>query len=195
MQKPALRQIYKQKRSRLSAAEITEMENRMLHHFMQHQWPPVKELFTYIPITGKNEPDPFPFTRYIQSCSFMQTGAACRISAPVISNKETNDMQAVYIDETTNYQPGIFGTTEPDSHIVVPPQQIDMILVPLLAFDVSGNRIGYGKGYYDRFMARCRSNTIRAGLSFFPPEPAIESTPGFDVPLTHCITPAQIYVF
>ena len=44
--------------------------------------------------------------------------------------------------------------------------QIDVVFVPLLIFDKQGHRIGYGKGYYDRFLSKCKKDTIKVGLAW-----------------------------
>ena len=64
----------------------------------------------------------------------------------------------------------------------------------MLAYDRIGNRVGYGKGYYDRFLTKCEAKTILIGLSFFTPEEVItpEAT---DIPLNFCVTPHNIYTF
>jgi 5-formyltetrahydrofolate cyclo-ligase len=68
-------------------------------------------------------------------------------------------------------------------------------LVPLIGFDPNGHRIGYGKGYYDRYFARLDQPVKRIGISYFEPIANIEDTHQFDVPLSHCITPWNIYEF
>ena len=73
-------------------------------------------------------------------------------------------------------------------------KKLDVIFVPLLAYDEKGNRIGYGKGFYDRFLANCKPDTLFVGLSFFPPEKNI-SVEETDVPLHYCITPEKILSF
>jgi 5-formyltetrahydrofolate cyclo-ligase len=70
-----------------------------------------------------------------------------------------------------------------------------MVLIPLLAFDQTGQRVGYGKGYYDRFLANCRPDCIKTGLSFFPAEDKITDTNTFDIAMDFCITPDKIYEF
>ena len=83
---------------------------------------------------------------------------------------------------------------EPVSGIKIIPSQLDVIFIPLLAYDRIGNRVGYGKGYYDRFLTKCEAKTILIGLSFFTPEEVItpEAT---DIPLNFCVTPHNIYTF
>ena len=84
---------------------------------------------------------------------------------------------------------------EPAGGKPVSEDQIDVVIVPLLVFDEKGNRVGYGKGFYDRFLSRCREDVIKIGLSFFDAEKRIDDTDEFDIPLTYCITPGKIYEF
>ena len=81
---------------------------------------------------------------------------------------------------------------EPASRELVPTDVIDVVLVPLLCFDRRGHRVGYGKGYYDRFLASCRGNCQKIGLSYFPPVDEIEDTTSHDVRLDSCITPDEV---
>jgi len=64
-----------------------------------------------------------------------------------------------------------------------------------LAFDEKGNRIGYGKGFYDRFLNECKKDVIKVGLSFFEATTTIEDTNANDIPLDFCVTPEKIYRF
>ena len=71
----------------------------------------------------------------------------------------------------------------------------DLIVAPLLAFDKSKNRLGYGKGYYDRFLKLTNNSTLKIGLSFFDPITKIQDIDDNDVKLDYCITPKQVYKF
>ncbi len=70
-----------------------------------------------------------------------------------------------------------------------------MIFVPLLAIDKKGFRIGYGKGFYDKWLAHCRQDCIKVGFSYFEPIDRIDGLHEFDLPLDICITPHNVYVF
>jgi 5-formyltetrahydrofolate cyclo-ligase len=74
-------------------------------------------------------------------------------------------------------------------------EQLDVVLVPLLAFDLRGHRVGYGGGYYDRFLAECRPNCLKIGLSLFEPVELIDDIEGTDVLVDACITPERVFVF
>jgi 5-formyltetrahydrofolate cyclo-ligase len=70
-----------------------------------------------------------------------------------------------------------------------------VVFVPLLAFDTLGNRVGYGKGFYDQFLSECQPETIKIGLSFFEAENTITDVFEKDVRLDFCITPKKCYRF
>ena len=88
-----------------------------------------------------------------------------------------------------------YGIPEPLDGIEVPPAKIDVVFVPLLAFDTKGHRVGYGKGFYDRFLMECRADILKIGLSFFEPEEEDIDVNPTDVPLDFCVTPEKIYKF
>ena len=70
-----------------------------------------------------------------------------------------------------------------------------MVLVPLLCFDRSGHRVGYGKGYYDRFLRKCRADCKKIGLSMFDPVDEITDAGESDVRLDLVITPTATVSF
>ena len=88
-----------------------------------------------------------------------------------------------------------WGIPEPQSGIKINSNQIDVVFVPLLIFDLQGHRIGYGKGYYDRFLAKCRKETIKVGLSYFDPIEKIDDIQSHDIPIDFGITRDRIYEF
>jgi len=87
------------------------------------------------------------------------------------------------------------GIPEPQNGRVILPEEYTMVLVPLLCFDEKGYRVGYGKGFYDRYLKQMNSNTIKIGLSLFPPVKLITDTSDWDVQLDYCITPEKIFKF
>ena len=65
------------------------------------------------------------------------------------------------------FQPGPFGIPEPAvSTAILSPEDIDCVMVPGIAFDRRGTRLGFGKGYYDRFLCRIPATTHVCGLAF-----------------------------
>jgi 5-formyltetrahydrofolate cyclo-ligase len=88
-----------------------------------------------------------------------------------------------------------FGIPEPLSGIEIIPQQIEVVFVPLLIFDLQGHRVGYGKGYYDRFLRKCPRKTLKVGLSFFDPISKIEDIDNSDIALDYALTPRETFIF
>ena len=87
------------------------------------------------------------------------------------------------------------GVSEPISGIEIKPVQLEVVFIPMLSFDKSGHRVGYGGGYYDRLLKKCSRNCIKIGLSFFDPEDRIEDITQSDIKMNHCITPSKTYTF
>ena len=104
-------------------------------------------------------------------------------------------MEAILTTDDTTFIQKENNLFEPDAQTVIAPEQLDMIFVPLLIFDKAGYRAGFGKGFYDRYLACCRPDCIKIGFSYFEPVERLEDRHEFDVPLNLCITPEQVYVF
>ncbi len=106
----------------------------------------------------------------------------------------TPHMEHILLQDNTTLKLSNYGVPEPVSGIEIPPEKIEVIFIPLLAYDNKGNRLGYGKGFYDRFLSECKPAAIFIGLSFFEPEKTIpfEET---DIPLHYCITPKRVISF
>ena len=114
------------------------------------------------------------------------------IMIPKVENNK--EMSHILLQDNTALKLSNYGVPEPISGIEILPSKIDVVFVPLLAYDIKGNRLGYGKGFYDRFLEKCNSETIIIGLSLFEPEQEIPSE-NSDIPLNFCITPTKIYAF
>jgi 5-formyltetrahydrofolate cyclo-ligase len=111
------------------------------------------------------------------------------------SDFRTRKMTLFLLTDNTLIKKNEYNIPEPTDGIKVPSDQIDVVFVPLLAFDKKGNRVGYGKGFYDVFLSECKPNVIKIGLSFFGPEELIADIFETDVKLDYCITPDFIYSF
>ena len=106
----------------------------------------------------------------------------------------SGNLKHILLQENTVIALSGYRIPEPLTGIEIPSEQLDVIFVPLLTYDLQGNRIGYGKGFYDRFLATCRSDTLFIGLSFFEPEDKIIHE-SMDIPLHFCVTPRKIHQF
>ncbi|NER10187.1 5-formyltetrahydrofolate cyclo-ligase [Muriicola jejuensis] len=104
-------------------------------------------------------------------------------------------LQHFHLLKDTVLENNPWGIPEPVNGIPVPPLKIDVVFVPLLAFDRKGHRVGYGKGYYDRFLSECRKDCLKVGLSLFEAVEEISDTGKQDIPMNYCLTPERIYSF
>ncbi len=111
------------------------------------------------------------------------------------SDFSTREMTHYLLTDSTTIRTNTYGIPEPENGIEVPVEKIDVVFVPLLAYDKAGNRVGYGKGFYDRFLSKCSPDTVKIGVSFFGPETACEDVLESDIKLDYCITPDQVYRF
>ena len=109
------------------------------------------------------------------------------------SDFNTREMTHYLLTDNTKIKKNQYNIPEPIDGLEVPTHKIDVVFVPLLAFDKKGHRVGYGKGFYDKFLTDCKPKTIKIGLSFFEPEEKIEDVFENDVKLDYCITPKSIY--
>jgi 5-formyltetrahydrofolate cyclo-ligase len=108
------------------------------------------------------------------------------------SDFETRKMTHYLLTDNTKIKKNEYNIPEPIDGIEVPSHKMEVVFIPLLAYDTYGNRVGYGKGFYDKFLAECNPNTIKIGLSFFEPEELISDVNASDIQLNYCVTPNRI---
>ncbi len=173
----------------LSEAEMSKLDDLMLIQFQTIELPFLGSLLSYWPIEENHEPNTHLFTEFLKF-----RNPELKICYPV-SDFETRSMNAVATDIDTPFEKKMLNIYEPDEGMPTPAGEIDMVFVPLLAFDQNGYRTGYGKGFYDKYLIACRKDCIKAGFSYFEPVDSIDDRHDFDVPLDLCITPLNVYVF
>lgn len=188
MTKEALRKIYKQKRAEITAAEKSKLEDLVLIQFQRLDIFIPALIMTYAPIERMNEFDPQLITDY---CFFKNPEQV--LFYPVV-HPSAAEMVSIVVNDETEFEINKFGIPQPTAAMPMIPGEIEMIFVPLLTYDTTGHRVGYGKGYYDRFLKQC-TKAVKIGFSFFEPEPAIEGVNDDDVKLNHCISPYAVHSF
>lgn len=184
--KPSLRIKYKKLRDAISDDSIEEMSLQIANQALKLPIWNGAYYHLFLTISQKKEVNTDYLLHILQG----------KDKSVIISktNFKTGSMDHILLQENTPLKVSNYGIPEPISGIEVPPEQLDVVFVPLLGFDLIGHRVGYGKGFYDRFLQNCKPEAIFVGLSFFEPEQKIffEDT---DIPLDYCVTPSQIYKF
>jgi 5-formyltetrahydrofolate cyclo-ligase len=189
MQKKEVRQLYREKRLALSIQERSKWDDLLLIQFQTADLPFINGLLSFWPIEENHEPDTHLFTEFLRF-----RNPEMKVCYPV-SDFSTGNMQAIITDIDTTFTKKELNIFEPDNGEIARPEELDLIFVPLLAFDELGYRVGYGKGFYDKYLSLCRPDCIKVGFSYFGPVDLIEDRHEFDLPLDLCITPQNVYVF
>ncbi len=187
MTKKELRKLYKEKRSAISSKNKMKWDDLMLIQFQQFNFNNAQCLFTFWQM--EQEPNMYLFTSFLKHRIFN-----LQIAYP-LCDFTTETMQAILVNDETVFAENKYGITEPKHGNVLLPNEIDIVFVPLLICDSKGFRVGYGKGFYDKFLSQCRKDVIKIGFNYFEPIEKIEDTNKFDIPLDYCITPQKIYEF
>ncbi|MEC4004266.1 5-formyltetrahydrofolate cyclo-ligase [Flavobacterium sp. SUN052] len=187
MNKPELRKKYKELRKNLSEKEIEEKSLAIANQLLQMDIWNKTYYHLFLTIEEQNEIN----TEFILQ---ILHGKDKEI---VISKSDFNSYQMTHylLTDNTKFKKNQHNIPEPIDGLEVPVSKIDVVFVPLLAFDLKGNRVGYGKGFYDNFLSECNNETIKIGLSFFEAEPIIESIYESDIQLNYCVTPEKNYRF
>jgi 5-formyltetrahydrofolate cyclo-ligase len=190
MKKAELRTIYQKKRNALSEAEYLQLNHRLCENFFAHiDLSFIKVIHTFIAIDKKREPETWTMIDRIR-----REHPHIRLSIPRV-NDQTGELENFFLEGLHQLETNLWGIPEPKQGIPTPSEKIDMVLVPLLCFDRQGQRVGYGKGFYDKFLAQLRPDCIRVGISLFPPEARIDDVNSFDVSLNYCVTPEETFRF
>jgi len=186
MLKSECRQLMLSKRNELSASDCIKLDDLLLIQFQRLHWSDVSCVGSFYPMESKHEPNSLLLSKYLKAVLPEIT-----IAYPKINDDNSMSFYA----ETDTLIENKWGIHEPLPITKVLIEQMDVILVPLLCFDLLGQRVGFGKGYYDQYFANQTGFVNKIGISYFEPIPKIEDTNQFDVPLTKCITPWKIYEF
>lgn len=187
MTKAECRKQYTEKRKQLSAVEIEHQSNTILDTLLNTFDFNGKTISVFLPIQAKREVNTYPILDKHNSLN-------CRIALPV-ADFQTNSMFHYLYEHSGQLVINEYGIPEPVAGTPVAAEEIDIVIVPLLCFDKKGYRVGYGKGFYDRFLSTCRPDCLFIGLSFFDGIDEIEDCSPDDVPLHVCITNDTVYFF
>ncbi len=186
MLKTILRSAYLTKRNALSTARLSSdsitIANRLL---LLPIWN-FDYYHLFLSITNKKEIDTSSILSILQ-------GKDKHVIVPKVV--DSDNLKHFLLTDSTKFTLSKWGVPEPLDGIPISPKKLDVVFVPLLAFDNDGNRVGYGKGFYDGFLSHCRKDVIKVGVSCFEAENKITDVHNADVKLDYCVTPNHIYSF
>lgn len=187
MLKSEARKVFTEKRKAATSQQRMKWDDLILIRFQDLALPGIDVLFTYAAMEMEVNTDPV-----VDYLLFRNPGL--EVAYPVCGF-ENYTMTAVAVRADTPFVKNKYGTPEPESTEIIAPGSIDMVIVPLLCFDKKGYRVGYGKGFYDKYLQHTRADIIKIGLSYYEPVDEISDRSEFDVPLDYCITPERMYEF
>ncbi len=194
MTKAELRKIYHAKQKQLPAAGRNEKNGQIANLFFQNfNLKKIRFLHCFLAIEKFNEIDTLLIFRKIWR-GFPQI-----ITFVPRVNFQINEIENLKFMPETKLIKNTWGINEPTENETenksVETKKFDVILVPLLCFDERGFRVGYGKGFYDRFLKNIRTDCLKIGLSYFASVKKISDAQDFDVKLDFCVTPEKVWQF
>ena len=188
LKKDIVRKTYLKKRHSLPSTEFEKYSSRLIQNTIELiKKYELKCVHCFLPIHTKDEINTLPIIQYCWKNNI-------KVVVPVSNFKEGTMRNAAFSPSTKTKQ-AKYNITEPIDPIWIENNNIDLVITPLLAFDTKGYRVGYGKGFYDRFFASLHKNVKKIGISLFSPCEVVEDINEHDVPLTCCVTPNKNYSF
>lgn len=186
--KQILREIFLAKRQQLSQEEFAQRNKQLRNNLYNHiDLTDVKYLHIFLAMKSQKEVDTWQIMDDIK-----KDYPAIQFVIP--KTKGNGILEHYILNQNCTLKENSWGISEPIAGDQLNPELIDLVLVPLLIFDKQGHRVGYGKGYYDRFLAQA-VKAQKVGISLLPPIDKIEFTNTTDVKLDSCVTPDLVYNF
>lgn len=185
MTKSELRTLYRSKRKKLSSEKANEISLQILENLKSMDIWGNSVFHVFIPILNQNEINTLPIIEYLFELN----------KQVVVPKVEGDKMLNCLIDENTEFISGKFNVTEPKKFQLIDSEQIEVVILPMLIGDKKGNRVGYGGGYYDRFLEKLQPKVLKIGINFFPPISEINDVESTDIPLDYCVTGEEILSF
>jgi 5-formyltetrahydrofolate cyclo-ligase len=190
MSKAELRDLYLDKRQALSPEEHAAQSSKIADLFFSHaDLSAINTINCFVSLKHKGEVETALIIERLWT-EFPRIAT----NAPRI-NLSSGEIEAFPFSKDTTLIENRWRIPEPAAGEPVDPAKIDLVIVPLLCFDERGYRVGYGRGFYDKFLARCRPDCFKVGLSFFSAIDRVMDLDQYDVALGACVTPEKVYVF
>ncbi|MBX0333862.1 5-formyltetrahydrofolate cyclo-ligase [Pontibacter sp. HSC-14F20] len=188
MRKAELRKTMLQRRRTLSVDEVAVRSQRIADlFFQQFALKAGQTVHLFLPIIKNNEVNTWAIIERLR-LEYPEV----RVAVPV-TDAIQNVLTHHHLTEESVLVENAWGIPEPKDGQIIHANEVDLVLIPLLAFDKQGHRVGYGKGFYDRFLAECRPDVVKIGLSLEPPVEHIADPNVYDVLLDFAITPQGVW--
>lgn len=186
MLKAELRKEYMQKRKALSYDEAFFLSEKIFRNFIEYFKPlPGQKVHIFIPIQKFREINTKLFIDYFLSRKI-------RVFVPKVVGTE---LISVEIFADTDYEINTWDISEPVSDEDSGISDFDFVITPLLYCDSKGNRVGYGKGFYDGFFESISVSTKKIGVNYFNPDKNIDDIWENDIPVDYLVTPDAVLSF
>nr|WP_250253684.1 5-formyltetrahydrofolate cyclo-ligase [Chryseobacterium sp. Marseille-Q3244] len=186
MLKAELRKQYMQKRKALSRDEAFLLSEKIFQNFITYFKPQSEEkVHIFVPIEKFNEIDTQIFIDYFLAQNI-------RVYVPKIVDDQ---LIAIEIFKDTVFETNHWGISEPISNEDSGEKDFHYVITPLLYCDRKGNRIGYGKGFYDRLFQNISAETKKIGVNYFDPDECIDDVWENDIPLDYLVTATEVLSF
>ncbi len=177
LNKKELRQMFLKKRDAIPQTVQREwsanIEETVLRYICEHDFDTVMLYASF-----RSEPE---------TTNLLKTLLEQNVCVALPKCRKDGVMEAFIVKDACSLQSGTYGILEPQEDFPVAPEKISLVLVPGCAFGKDGSRIGYGGGYYDRFLPRCKQ-AVKIGLCYSPCLADILPRENFDVTVDVVIT-------
>ncbi|HVX58517.1 MAG TPA: 5-formyltetrahydrofolate cyclo-ligase [Candidatus Saccharimonadales bacterium] len=177
MDKEKLRSEIRAKRLAMPASDAEEKSSLITQKLLTEiDWPRTASLHTFIPIPKLNEVNTWPLLKFVWQ-------NYPRIVTAVPTARRRGKYESIKVNTATRWR-GLL----PSSRLSAPPDfKFDVIIVPTLAFDSRGYRLGWGGGFYDRFLAS-QPRALKIGLCYESGKVRMIPDESHDIPLDKIIT-------
>ena len=186
--KEKLKTVFLRKRKTLTEEEFERRNAQIFYHvsmLLEEHEPSL--VHTFLPIEKQKEVDTWIILKYLKAMG--------KIVVLPKSAQDTNDMSHFVFQHKKQLKKNSWGIWEPAEGVEIKSEEIDLVFIPLVIFDKAGYRIGYGKGYYDKFLSQCREDCIKVGLSLLNPIDKIEYVEPHDLRMDYCVSPIGVHDF
>jgi 5-formyltetrahydrofolate cyclo-ligase len=188
LKKETARKNYQKKRQELSSLRFKEDSSQIIRNLIEliKKFKPTC-IHCFLTIDQKSEINTKPIIEYCWENHI-------NVVVPV-TDFINNTLKNAKFDPSTKIALTKNNIPEPMNPIWANDSDIELVITPLLAFDATGHRVGFGRGFYDRLFLSLHDEVKRVGVSLFEPCETLEDIGNYDVPLTHCVTPQTTYCF